>query len=424
MEQQRLWIFRNPLALLRLATILVGIGFVIFAIMRAIPPSTVVFEVGPRGGSYEQTAMVYREALKQRGVNLELQYNPDSQGIVDHVNVKQGGAMLGFTAQQVAPGRAPNIASLGAIELQPLFIFYAQQLGELNTPKQLIGRRIALPPERSATSQAALRVLAYYGVDQGNTQFLFMPLLDAVNGLIAQSYDVGIFMLASGNPNIARLMRDPNLALLNMSDADALSRREPDLSTTTLPKHIYDFVANKPPEDVALLGANINVVVNKSLHPGIVYALLGVMAEAHRAPTFVSNTGNFPNSINTLLPLSSNAETYYKSGTSWFYREFPMTFAALIDYYLLIAILIFLISECYTSFAELGHMMSRFSDMAAFQVVLRLERKSRDGGTLRPAQMTLLRLAEHLLTRTSHRQRGAEIMTRIRGRQEDRHNRP
>ena len=419
MAKRRFTIPWHPLAMLRLVTLLLALGFVTFAILRAIPPTTVVFEVGPPGGSYEQTALQYQAALARRGITLELHYNPNSQGIVDDVNTRRDGAVLGFTAQQVAPNRAPSIASLGAIEIQPLFIFYTRELGDLNSPRALRGRRIALPPERSATSQAALRVLAHYGVTPLNPEFLFMPLLEAANGLIAHDYEVGIFMLAPGNPNIDRLMRDPNIALLGMTDADALSRREPDLTPTVLPKRIYDFIADDPPEDVPLLGATINVVAHKSLHTGIAYALLETMTEVHRAPTFVSSIGAFPNNKNTLLPLSSAAETYHKSGTSWFYREFPMTFAALIDYYLVIGILLFLISESYKSFADLGEMISRVSEMAAFQVVLRLERQSRHGATLRPSQMMVLRVAEHLLTRTSHRERGAEIMARIKGRQQE-----
>ena len=419
MTQRRFALPWHPLTMLRIGTLLLAAGFVIFAIVRAIPPNTVVFEVGPPGGSYEQTALLYKAALERRGITLELRYNPNSQGIIDDVNARRDGAVLGVTAQQVPRSRAPSIASLGAIEIQPLFIFYARELGDLTSPRALRGRRIALPPERSATSQAALRVLAHYGVTPLNTEFLFMPLLEAANGLIAHVYEAGIFMLAPGNPNIDRLMRDPSLALLGMTDADALSRREPDLTPTILPKRIYDFIADDPPEDVPLLGATINVIAHKSLHTGIAYALLEAMTEVHRAPTYVSTTGTFPNSKNTLLPLSSAAETYHKSGTSWFYREFPMTFAALIDYYLVIGILLFLIAECYQAFDDLGEMVSRFSEMAAFQVVLRLERKSSHGATLRPSQMMVLRVAEHLLTRTSHRERGAEIMARIKGRQQE-----
>jgi len=417
MTQRRFGLRWHPLVLLRLATLALALGFIAFAILRAIPPRTVVFEVGPQGGSYEQTALLYQAALQRRGIRLELHYNPDSQGIVDDVNARRGGAVLGFTAQQVTAEAAPNLGSLGAIEIQPLFVFHARKLGELGGPRALRGRRLALPPERSATSQAALRVLAHYGIDRSNTEFRFMPLLEVVEGLVADREEVGIFMLAPGNPNIERLMRDPDLALLGMADAQALSRREPDLTPTILPQGIYDFIAENPPRDIPLLGATINVVAHKALHTGIAYALLETMTEVHRAPTFVSTIGTFPNSTNTLLPLSSAAETYYKTGTSWFYQQFPMTLAALIDYYLVIGILLFLISESYKSFADLGELLSRLGDMAAFQVVLRLERKSLEHGALRRPQMLLLRLAEHMLTRTSHRQRGAEIMARIQARQ-------
>ena len=408
----------NPLALLRLASVLIGLGFILYSLLRAIPPTEVVFEVGPRGGSYEQTALAYREALKRRGIDLTLRYNPDSLGIVEDVENRRGGAMLGFTAQKVPARQAPHVESLGAIEMQPLFIVYSLRIGELATPSALRGRRIALPPERSATSQAAIRLLGHYGIDRGNTDFVFMPLLDAVEALLAQRFDVGIFMLAPDNPNILRLMRDPNLILLDSPDATALSRLEMDLRPTKLPRRIYDFRGNYPSHEIDLLGAPINVIVNTGLHAGIIYALLEVMSEQHNGPSFVAARGEFPNIVDNLMPVSSLAKNYHKSGMPWLYREFSIYFAGTVDYYLIVGLLIFFSTEIYKTLKYLTELIAFVVDLAVFRLLTRLDRASLGGQPLRSWQIRLLVLSERALSRTSHRKRGEILVSRIRARHE------
>ena len=58
----------------------------------------------------------------------------------------------------------------------------------------------------------------------------------------------------------------------------------------------------------------MSLVVRRSLHPAIQYLLLDAAAEIHVAPGIFQKPGQFPASEEEDLPLSKDAQQFYKSG--------------------------------------------------------------------------------------------------------------
>ena len=391
-----------------------GVCLLIWAIWRAVPPSHIIIETGPVGGSYYQTAEKYKRVLERGGVQVELRPDPDSLEIIDHVEHMTNDVSIGFTAQQVEKDRYHHVASAGATELQPLFVFYNSEIGDMTLVSQLRGKRIVMPPERSATSQAALRVLGHYGITKANTPITFTPIAEAVRGMKEKKYDVGMFMLAPGNDFIVQLIQTNFLRLMNMRDSVALSRLEPYLSPTVLPPNIYDVEHNLPPEEVKLLAATVNVVVNKDLHPAILYLLFDAMSEVHQGPSLVNPAGQFPNLIDVAVPAHPLAKEYVKSGMPWIYRDLPLPLAGLIDYYLAIGLALFIISEFYAAFHYLTEMLQEIAENLALSVLQRIEHRTKELHTLGPWDMMMVTLAERALLRTSKHRKSEELIGRIR----------
>ncbi|HEY4175056.1 MAG TPA: hypothetical protein VGM42_18650, partial [Rhodopila sp.] len=55
-----------------------GLVVAVFAVLHAIPPSSITIETGPIGGSYYDIALAYRQALREHGIDAILKPNPDS----------------------------------------------------------------------------------------------------------------------------------------------------------------------------------------------------------------------------------------------------------------------------------------------------------------------------------------------------------
>src|SRR5579872_2810631 len=138
----------SPFRTIRIAVIALALGIAIFAVIHALPPRTITIETGPVGGSYADVATKYGNIMREHGIHVVLRPNADSLDIINDVERAGSGVDIGFTAQEVRREQFPNTAAAGAVELQPLFVFYNIGMGAIATPTNLRGKRIVLPPER------------------------------------------------------------------------------------------------------------------------------------------------------------------------------------------------------------------------------------------------------------------------------------
>jgi hypothetical protein len=288
------------------------------------------------------------------------------------------------------------------------------RLGDLDTPSSLRGKRIALPPELSATSQAALQVLRLFDITPQNTGIMFMQLADAARALEADQADAGIFMLAPSNAFITDLLHADNLRPLSLTEGKGITRHLPYLRTTVLSRGSSDIDKNIPPEDVALVAATVNVVVRKDIHPAVLYMLLDAMKEVHHGATLISDPGEFPSVAGTDLLPHPLAVEYAKSGMPWIYREMPLTFASLIDYYFVIGVVILIMAETYKTLKYLGEMVNVAAADLCLRLLAHIERTTEPGRPVSGIRLSIVHFIERALFSTSKRKRSEELIGRIR----------
>jgi TRAP-type uncharacterized transport system substrate-binding protein len=404
----------KPLRVINYSIYALSLIFITIAIYRAIPPTQVTIGTGPIGGSYYEDAMSYQRALESRGITVHLKPIPDSLDIINYVESEQNHVSIGFTAQQINPVNYPNTRSLGAIELQPLFVFAATKLGIMNTPDGLRGRSIVMPPERSATSQAALQLLRRYDVTPANTHVTFLPIAEAVSGLAKGAFDAGFFMLSPTDGFITTLVADRNLRLLSLRDAVTLSRLDPYLRPIVLPHGVYDLEKDIPVEDVHMLAATVNVVANRNVAPAILYALFQAMSDTHHGSSLINNAGEFPNLVDISLPAHPVATDFEKNGIPWAYFYLPRWMASLVDSYLIIGLTIVAVAELWSSMVYLTELVDFLFVHFWLRILVRIEKHARSGRELDAFRIKLVDIAESALFRTDRRQRSEELIGRIR----------
>ena len=322
----------------KLAGLAVAAVVLMIAAIVAPPPSEMTIETGPIGGSYYQAAQKYQTFLAKRGIILRIKANPNSLEIIQNVANPRSGVDVGFVAQQIRSVDNAEVYAVGQIEIQPLFIFASANLGRRSTLDDLRGRRIVMPPRESATSQAAIQLFQLYDITKENSQFVFIPLAEAVKALRQGKYlgspvDAGAFMLAPENTAIRELAGDSGLHLVPINEVKAISSQLSYLRAVVLPRGIYNIADAIPPINTPLIAAPVGLIVRPGLHPYLVYTLLQAMTDTHRGPSLVSAAGDFPSIIGSELAIEPRAETYYRTGLPWLYHELAPWPASVIDRY-------------------------------------------------------------------------------------------
>ncbi len=385
-----------------------------WAAISAIPPRTITIETGPVGGGYYDDAVKYQAVLRQHGIKTVIVPKADSLAIIADVQNDRSGTLVGFAAQDIKPADVPDVASAGRVEIQPLFTFVQRSLGPVDGLGGLRGHSIVLPPEHSATSEAALKLLSLFDVDRTNSRITMMPLSEAVAALQAGSFDAGMFLLSADNGFITAAAMTPTLALVNDRHALAESRRVPFLQPVVLPRGIYDLAEDLPPGDVDMVGAPVDVVVRSNLNPSLGYALLEAMAAVHRGATLVSQVGAFPTPAGSALPTLPIAAGYYRNGVPWVYRELPRSAAVFVDRNLAFVLTLLVLTQVYLGskwIYELGYFSA---DQMALLILLWIYRSSTRRKTLSERRVRLVHGIERMLLRQTNKQRRDALIARIR----------
>lgn len=400
---------------------IIGIAALIalaIAAYRAIPPSQVTIATGPVGGSYYENAVRYQRALAAQGVTAILRPVPNSLDIAREVNERAEGIEIGFAAQTLNPDDYRHVLSLGAIEQQPLFIFEAKTLGAPATPAGLRGRRLVMPPLRSASSEAAVTLLAQHGVTPANTRITHLPIAQAVAELSQGHFDAGFFMLDPQDGFIKSLASDPELQLMDLRDTLTISRIDPSLHPVTLPHGIFDLANNVPPQDVRMVAANITVIARRHVPQALIYMLLQAMADAHRGSSLINDAGTFPNLVDIALPPHPLAADFEKNGLPWAYQNLPRWMASLVNSYLIIGLIFVVLVELWSSLLYFMELIDFLYVHFWLRVLLRIEQRARHGKALRPTDLRLVDLAENALLRSDRRRRSEELIGKIRSKQQ------
>jgi TRAP transporter TAXI family solute receptor len=333
------------------ATFFALLALIIWAIMRYIspaPPRSITMTTGAADGAYHQFGEKYKTYLKANGITLNLQ---TSVGSVQNLErLEKPGTAAGFV--QGGLGQLtidPNddeektpLRSLAVIGYEPLWVFardpaLAKQLA--GSLRGLSGKRIAVGAEGSGTRKVALDLLKAYGVTAQNATLEPNSGMAATQALLDKKLDA-IILISSPQAAAVQKLIDPGNAatLINLSQAEGITRRLPYLSTVVLKAGSVDPVSKTPDQDITLLTTTANLVVRQDTHPAIAYLLLEAARDAHKGATLLNRPTEFPHPRGTDFPLSDEATRYFKDGRPFLQRYMPFWLANALQRLLLILI--------------------------------------------------------------------------------------
>jgi hypothetical protein len=103
-----------------------------------------------------------------------------------------------------------------------------------------------------------------------------------------------------------------------------------------LPAGFSDILNNRPPADVVMLASKGSLAVRADLHPAIQHLLLTAAVQIHSQPGIFQKAGQFPAAEAIDIPLSEEAQRFYKSGRPFLQNHLPFWIAALVERFLVV----------------------------------------------------------------------------------------
>ena len=323
------------------AVVAVGLLFVAYKYVNPAPPNRMVITTGDGEGDYLSFAKQYKEIIKQDGVELEIRSSSGAMENYNRLKDPKSDVDAGFVQDGLGSTEdAPDLSSLGSLYYEPIWIFYraASEKGELTRFPHLIGKKVNIGSEGGGTRGLILRILKSSGVTEKNTKLEGLAWQEGAAALQRGDIDAAVFLATPEEPLIKTLLEDKKLRLMNMDQAEAITKQIPFLHHLVLPHGTIDLEHNLPPNDVNMVSPTATLLVRDSLHPALAYLLLKAASQVHSDPGIFERKNEFPTDKDYQFPLSDEARSYYKSGAPFWQRYLPFWLANLVERFIVIVI--------------------------------------------------------------------------------------
>lgn len=304
----------------------------------AAPPRTITLATGLPGGAYAELGPRYQKVLARNGVTVRLLPTAGDVDSLAKLRDRRSDVSVAFVqAGIVTDAEKEGLASLGTLMFSPMWVFQRGEHAGTGLGN-LIGKRVSIGPEGSGTRFQALKLLALEGVDPKMLDLKADTPAEVEVALGREELDAAVIVANWESPVVRRMIADPRLWLVNFQRVDAIVALRPYLTKLVLPMGVGDLAKNLPRTDIAVLASKVSLLVREDLHPALQYLLLDAATEIHGAPTLFQHPGQFPAGEPMDVPLSTDAQHFYKTGLPFLYRYFPFWLAVLVERLLFVLI--------------------------------------------------------------------------------------
>jgi TRAP-type uncharacterized transport system substrate-binding protein len=306
------------------------------------PAHRIVLASGPDFVAYHRYAQRYIEILRREGVTVE---ERKTDGAFDNIQLllnPYSGVDVAFVQAGVAPSPpSDRLLMLASLYYEPVWIFYRDP-ATLTRMSELRGKSIAVGTAGSGTRVLAEQMLAANGVlnnngsgadntRSNNTRFVEIGGGDAVAALHAGSVDAAIFVDREKSPQIQSALRDSSIKLLSLDDADAYPRKFTYITKLALPSGTIDLAANLPDREIQMIATKAMLAAREDFPPALINLLIDAAREIHGGQGTFEAAGEFPNTAQVDLRVSSEADQHRRFGPSVLYRYLPFRIATLVE---------------------------------------------------------------------------------------------
>ena len=313
-------------------------GWIAILILKPGPEGRLVLASGGAEGAYNDLAIIYQKQLAKYGIEVELRPTTagsatlralfvDEKSDVDAGFIKGGvaGSLQGRLATEEEhkwhDRQTEALISIGRLFYEPIYVFYhgPQQVKSLTEFK---GRKIMIGSRESGSRRIAITLLRANAVDKTNSTFIETDLSSDGKELNSGAADVAFVVLPPESPTIFKLMRVPDILLMNFAaEAEAYNARFPYLTKLVMHQGSIELAPDIPSADITLLATSAALVVKKTVHPAITALLADMVINNPRSgfdrdgePILFHRAGEFPTAKDPEFEVARDAVAIYKTG--------------------------------------------------------------------------------------------------------------
>ena len=338
------------LILLSIRDLIASAGPVVFLVIGLLiaaywwlqpqPPKRVTLATGPAGSAYAEFGQRYARALATNGIEVILK---PSEGSSDNLQMlRNGTADVGFVrggSADVVADEEAGLSSLGSLFYEPLWIFYRsdaartvnRKTGTLESIAQLKGLRVNVDKPGSGVPEIMERMLRANHLDASALQLSNLEQTPATEALQAGLLDVIVLASAPQSPQVQQLLRAPGIALMDLPQSDAYSRRFAFLSAVTLPRGVVDLARDVPTHDVSMLAATTSLLAREETHPALRQLFAQSAQTLHGDAGWFNRARDFPNTRTSELPVSPEGDRAINGTPPFWQRYLPFWASNLIE---------------------------------------------------------------------------------------------
>lgn len=303
------------------------------------PPKRVILATGPAQSAYEEFGKRYAKLLAKDGIEVMLL---PSQGSAHNLQLlREGKADLGFVQGGTSTydeADAESLTSLGSLFVEPLWLFYRDELARkgkkdptITALVQLQGLRINLGTPGSGVPSLMGKLLESNRIEPATLKISNLDQTPATVAFLNGELDAIVFASAPESLMVQMLLQTPGVKLMNFTHSEAYSKRFSFLSTARLPQGVVDLARNVPSEDVNLVAPTTSLIAKTTTHPALVQLFAQAGNVIHGPAGWFKAAREFPNRDNSELPISKEAERAIKNDAPLLQRYLPFWVANLVE---------------------------------------------------------------------------------------------
>jgi TRAP-type uncharacterized transport system substrate-binding protein len=330
--------------------LVIGLLVAAYWYLQPQPPKHVTLATGPAGSAYAEFGKRYATALKANGIEVELKPTDGSEENLELL--RSGGADVAFvrggSADPVADEEA-GLTSLGSLFYEPLWVFYRSDAARhteiktggktdrphsppsLHSISQLKNLRINIDKPGSGVPEIMDRMFRANHMDSKTLQLSNLEQTPATEALQAGMLDVVVLASAPQSPLVQRLLRAPDIQLMDFGQSDAYSRRFAFLQPVTLPRGVVDLALDLPPHDVSMLAATTSLLAREQTHPALRQLFAQSAQNLHSGAGWFNRARDFPNTRTSELPVSPEGDRAINGTPPFWQRYLPFWASNLVE---------------------------------------------------------------------------------------------